>query len=168
MKHFLIVFYILLIFSSCTEDDNYTENLSSSQSKFKPTLMLRKELENSISFIANRPILKGGKIYLFDSKIFITEPYKGVHIIDNSNPSSPNTLGFIRVPGCMDVAVKDNIMFVDNATDLVEIDISNPINPTVLSRSRNIFPDLVNPDGIVPWEYSIQNRPSNTVIIGWE
>ncbi len=170
MKKSIFTLLPFLLFGCVGNDDGeISPGISNEpQGNYSAQLMTREALDNSISYIADRPILKGGKIYVSGNRVFITEPYKGVHILDNSNPSAPTSLGFIKVPGCLDVAVKGNIMFVDNATDLVEVDISSPSTPIVLSRTKNIFPELASPNGNIPWEYSASARPENTVIIGWK
>ena len=38
--------------------------------------------------------------------IFVSERYRGIHVIDNSDPESPQDIAFIRVPGNIDIAMK--------------------------------------------------------------
>ncbi|HEY9258319.1 hypothetical protein, partial [Chitinophaga sp.] len=35
-----------------------------------------------------------GKIYTKDQYIFVSEPYEGIHIIDNSQPKAPKNIAF--------------------------------------------------------------------------
>ena len=60
-------------------------------------------------------------------------------MIDNSNPSTPVIIAFIPIPGNVDIAVVDNILYADNYIDLVALDISNPTAPKVVHREGNIF-----------------------------
>ena len=126
------------------------------------------DLENSVSFIGNRPLENPGKMYYKDSIVFINEKYKGVHIIDNHDPSNPINLGFVTIPGSMDIAMKGNVLYADNAKDLVAISLASYTDPVVTRRIKNIFPELNPPDdGYLPEQYQIQNRPENTIIVEW-
>jgi hypothetical protein len=136
---------------------------------YEPILMERSELESSIAFLNPKTLKNTGKIFRYGNYIFITENYDGIHVIDNSDPTSPLNKGFIRVPGCVDMAIKNGYLYVDNATDLVTIDLNNPLVPVVVDREKDVFPDLAPPDNRVPPTiYQPNNRPSNTVIVKWK
>jgi hypothetical protein len=139
------------------------------ESSYSALLMSRTELEKSIQFQEAKLISNIGKIYSKDSRIYITEKYKGIHVIDNTNPASPVKIGFIRVPGCLDLAIKNNSLYVDNSVDLVTIDISNLPQIKVTGRLENVFPEPLPPDlTYIPNKYSQDNRPANTVIVEWK
>ena len=38
-----------------------------------------------------------GKITVIGKYIYLSEPLKGIHVIDNSNPSSPKNVSFINI-----------------------------------------------------------------------
>ncbi len=136
---------------------------------YSAIIMSRAELEKSIEFQAARPIIQIGKIYKKGSFIFITEKYKGIHVIDNTNPSTPIKAGFIRVPGCIDISVKNNSLYADNSVDLVTIDIGNLPEVKVTERIKNIFPEPLPPDlRYIPYKFSKENRPENTIIVEWK
>ena len=137
---------------------------------YRPVLMDRSSLERSIFWSKPADIKSPAKIYYKDNFILISERYKGVHVVDNSDPKNPIKKGYINVPGCVDMAMKENILYVDNAVDLVAIDISQIANNeiTVKSRIKETFPELIPPDGMtVPEIYNMYNRPKNSVIINW-
>lgn len=71
---------------------------------------------------------------------------EGVHIIDNSNPSAPNFVSFIAIPGNGDIAIKDNILYADSYIDLLAIDISNPRSMKVVKRLDSLFPNPLDPN----------------------
>ncbi|MBT8232801.1 MAG: hypothetical protein KJN84_09240, partial [Bacteroidia bacterium] len=71
--------------------------------------------------------------------IFINELYKGVHVIDNSNPATPTNTAFINIPGNLDVAIKGNKMYADSYVDLLTIDITDLQNPTIDCRDEDVF-----------------------------
>jgi len=98
----------------------------------------------------------------------INEIDKGFHIIDNSNPSTPKSIGFLSVLASHDAVVKNGILYCDNATDLISINFSDITKPTVIGRIQNVFPEQTPPDGLpLDPEYTPKNSPSNTVIISW-
>ena len=66
-----------------------------------------------------------GKIYIKDNYLFINEVMEGIHIVDNSDPSAPEVITFINIPGNVDLAIMDNTLFADSYLDLVVLDISS-------------------------------------------
>ncbi len=124
-------------------------------------------METSVKHQAARPISNPGKLYQYGSYIFINERYKGIHIIQNQDPASPQNIGFIQVPGNVDFAVRGDVLYVDNAVDLVAIDIHDLPQITVTKRIPNTFPALPAPDN---WgsEINLKGIPKDAVIVGWE
>jgi hypothetical protein len=157
----LIVCFILL---SAFSD----QSISYRESGYIPVLMSRAELEKSIRYADPRALTQIGKIYTKDDYIFISQKYKGIHVIDNHDPANPVNAGFIVVPGCLDMSIKLNTMYVDNATDLIAVDLSTIPDLKVTGRIQNVFPELLPPDlTYLPDAYKAANRPENTVIVEW-
>jgi hypothetical protein len=126
-------------------------------------------LENSVEMQEPAKLVKPGKIYIKDNYIYINEKYRGVHIINNSDPSNPVKEGFLRIPGCIDIAMKENILYADNAVDLIAFDLSGPSAIAVTKRITSVFPEHTPPGyARVPWNFSPGNRPANTIIVEWE
>ena len=100
-----------------------------------------------------------GKIYIYGDYLFINEINKGVHVIDNSNPSNPVNKSFINIPGNVDIAVKGNILFADIYTDLLTLDISNPLATRVTSVTSNVFPERRYGNGFI--------ADNSQYIVGW-
>jgi hypothetical protein len=141
---------------------------SSMEFGYEPVVVSRNDLEKLIQFTSPRDINYPERIFTRDQYIIISERDKGIHIIDNTNPSAPVNLGFIVVPACREVAIKGNIIYAQNATDLIAIDALNFSSPVVTSRISEVFPELLPPDETyIPTKYQKFNRPSNTVIIDW-
>lgn len=92
---------------------------------------------------------KVGKIFKLGNRIYISDKGSGVHIIDNSNPVLPSKLAFISIFANNDVAVKNNIMYADNSSDLIAIDISDIHNVNLTKRLVNVF------------EYNLQEYPQS-------
>lgn len=83
-----------------------------------------------------------GKIYVYDNYLLINEPGNGVHVVDNSNPSRPRFVSFIKVPGNVDMAVNNNVLYADSYIDLLVFDISNPLKIHLIKRLEDVFPNL--------------------------
>jgi len=89
-----------------------------------------------------KPLSTTGKIYVYGDYLFINEPQKGIHIIDNRNPSSPKNLNFIHIPGNVDMAVNSGVLYADSYIDLLAFDVSNPQDITLVERVENVFPHM--------------------------
>ena len=135
---------------------------------YEPILMTRSEMEKSVQVRDVQEIEKPGKIWVYNQYIFVIEQFKGIHIINNADPTNPVNIGFIQVDGCTDVAVKDGLIYANNAVDLIGIK-PNLYSKTieVVSRNRDVLPELLSPDGSYPYRFQ-KNRPENTIIVRYE
>lgn len=162
-KNYLLL--LLLPFWGCIDRGNGLADVSTD---YSPVLMYEKDLANGVKYKTGYQLEAAGKIYTYGTTILMAERYNGIHIIDNSDPVNPVNTGFIAIPGCVDIAVKENILYADNATDLIAIDLDKLPEVEVLKRIAGVFPDLLPPDAnTMPYEYTAENRPDGTVIIGW-
>ena len=158
-KKLFVLFVAPFIFTACPYPFGYYE-----EEAYTPIYVSRETLDNSVIFINEaRNMEQTGKIYYRAPYIFVNERYKGVHLINNEDPYNPVVEGFILAPGCIDMAVKGNIIYLDNAVDLVSFDL---VSKEVTSRIRNIFPELLPPDDIFHYRY--ENRPEGYIIVRWE
>jgi hypothetical protein len=107
-----------------------------------------------------------GKMYFKDGYLFVNEYGKGIHVINNTDPSNPERVAFYEILGNVDMAIRGNILFADSYIDLVAIDISDVNNPVEVSRLENVFPEIA-PEGDAWYPYAMVDR-SKGVIIGWE
>lgn len=157
---------VVTIFASCVENSRWTDPVSA----YKPVMMDRESLEKSVRWQTPVDIKSPAKIYYKDNYILISEHFKGVHVVDNADPKNPVIKGYISVPGCVDMSMKENILYVDNAVDLVAIDMSKiGIGQIeVKKRIKEAFPELLPPDGFsIPHRYTKGVRPQNSVIVNW-
>jgi hypothetical protein len=162
MKTYLRVLALLVIpatLLSCKDkiEETYTVN--------EPIYLSYDELRNSFKVADGQEIIHPGKIYFKDNYIFVNEYQKGIHVIDNSDPTSPEIIKFIEIPGNVDLAVKEDILYADSYVDLVAIDISDINNIQEVKRITNAFPYMIPEcgDGVV--EYVDSNEG---VVIGWK
>jgi hypothetical protein len=163
MKRVAIFMFLVVVLTSTDRDDFYNP------SGYFPILMEREQLEKSVMYRDAQEIINPGKIYYKDGFIFLNEKYKGIHVINNADPSDPQNVGFINIPGCVDMAIKNNSLMADNAVDLVTVNIKDFPQIAVTSRIKNAFPESTPPDEtFIPYMFSAGNRPANTIIVGWE
>lgn len=81
-----------------------------------------------------------GKIYVYGDYLLINEREKGIHIFNNKVPSQPEPINFLAIPGNIDMAIRDNVLFADAYADLWSIDISDPLQPRKVSAVEDVFP----------------------------
>ncbi len=147
---------------------------------YEPVYMTPAELRAAIGPQAPVPLVNAGKIYIKDDYLFINEVGKGIHVYNNANPAAPQQVTFINIPGNHDLAVLGDILYADNAMNLVAFDISNPNDVRAVKLIENAFPArFSNPNGapsavgypgIVRWyDPATQVQPDITrgVIVDW-
>ncbi len=142
MKTIRNIFILLILFfgfNSCM--DQYTEVFTANS----PVYLSYEDLREAVKTTSATDLVNPGKIYFKDGYIFINEEMKGIHIIDNRNPESPQNIKFIEIPGNVDLAVKNNILYADSYIDMVAIDISDISNPREVKRITDIFPYMTPP-----------------------
>lgn len=124
-----------------------------------PIYKTRAEVYGAMNSNPATEVTSAGKIYIKDQFIYLNEVDRGIHIIDNSNPSNPKQVAFLEIPGNRDMAVKNNILYADMYGDLLAIDISNPQQTSVKKEIRGFFQSRM---------YSTPaNRDSSLVIVDW-
>lgn len=139
---------LVTAFASCKDNCTQTVTYRGTES-VKVTLS---ELRSSVKTLPAQDLENPGKIYVKDNFLFINEVKKGIHVIDNSNPSAPKAVSFIQILGNIDIAVNGNILYADSYTDFVALDISNPNDVKEVSRNKDVF-NNGQVDGIT-WSYN--------------
>ncbi len=127
---------ILIGFSSCLED-SCAETRSFVE--FEALFAHPDDFRIDPSFVSERKLEIPGKIYFYNDMIMINERYEGIHIYDNSDPSSPQSIGFLAIPGNLDVSIRNDIMYADSYVDLLTIDVANLQHPRLLCREELVF-----------------------------
>jgi hypothetical protein len=115
----------------CTRTEEYVA--------FEPVYKRIDEMRKPATYTAAKSLTAPGKIFYYKGYLLINEMHQGVHVIDNKDPEHPNNIGFIEVPGNLDMAVHDDILYVDSYLDLVAIDVTNPLAPVEVSRVEDVF-----------------------------
>ena len=132
---FLVFMAAGLFMQGCIKD-----HCTQTYSYFVPVYKTSEEVRANIKSNAPREMERTGKLYIRGNYIFLNEIDKGIHIIDNAIPSSPKNVAFIDIPGNMDMAVKGNTLYADAYTDLITLDITDPLNAKTTKIVENAFP----------------------------
>jgi hypothetical protein len=132
-----LIFAGIVLLSGCQDKlyETFTAN--------SPVYLSYEDLRSAVKIETSRDIEKPGKIYFKDNYIFINEIMKGVHVLDVSDPASPVKVGFIEIPGNVDIAIKEDVLYADSYVDLVAIDVSDLDNVKETGRVEDIFPYTV-------------------------
>lgn len=131
----LLLLLTSFFFASCVKD-KCTRTYTFYTPVYKTTAEVRANIRSNTARLVERP----GKLFILGNYIFLNELDRGVHIIDNSNPASPKNVAFIDIPGNVDLAVKGNTLYADLYTDLVALDITNPMQVSVKKFIDDAFP----------------------------
>ncbi len=113
------------------------------------------EMDNvTVTNEAARALKKPGKIYFYNDFIFINEIREGVHVIDNTDPTNPQNINFIKIDGNVDIAIKDGRLYADSYTTLFVLDVSDVNNVSIIERQAAAFtPGWETADGQI-WVYN--------------
>lgn len=135
-KMFAAIFVVAMTLLSCSEDFD-----DGSQEEFRVAVPLTADLiqfkEEAVAISGPVPIETSGKIYAYRDFVFVNDVNKGVHVLDNSNPSFPKNIAFIKLEGNNDISIKDDRLFADSYGDLVVLDISDIENIPPAKRIEN-------------------------------
>ena len=132
-----IIAFVGLIFFAAGCKDKYTETRTYTAND--PEYMSYEEMRSAVGSEDARTLQNPGKIFVYDNLLFISETNKGIHVYDNSNPSNPESIKFINIPGNRDIAVKDGILYADSHVDLLAIDLADINSVQVTERLENMF-----------------------------
>lgn len=143
LRFFVFVFLLTMLsflLGSCTDECQTTRTYY----YYEPIYKTMPELRAEVQQLDARPIEQSGKIYIFGKTLFINEPGKGIHVIDNTDKSNPKALSFINIPGNVDMAVKDNILYADSYLDIVVFDLSDVTNIKLVDRVEDVYMNYSN------------------------
>lgn len=157
---------LIVIATSCTEREPEGAGVGTVDG-YRPIYM-EKNKAMQVDIKGVQPLEDPGKIYWYYNYMMLTDKGKGVHVIDISNPASPQKVSFISIPGVNDVAVKSNFLYADNITDLVVFNISNVQNITYEKRVKDVYPldNQMYPDHVTGYFECVDTTKG--YVIGWQ
>ena len=104
-----------------------------------PVYMTYEDLRQSFAVEKPRPVKVAGKILVVGPLLLINEPNSGVHIFNNADPTKPEPKYFLNIPGNLDLAAKNGILYADSFIDLVAIRLDGE-KPELVHRVEDTFP----------------------------
>jgi hypothetical protein len=129
--------FVVFFLSGCIKD---TVTRSYTYKLYQPVYQSMPGVRANIKSSTPAAVKQPGKLFIRGNYIFLNEVDKGIHVIDNSNPASPQRISFINIPGNIDMAVKGSYLYADSYNDIVVFDITNPKAAVVKKYIPGIFP----------------------------
>lgn len=144
---------------------------------YKPIYSKSGKLDELIQSTPAKNLTGAGKIYTKGNLLLVVDPGRGIHVINNTDPSNPINTSYITVPGALDVAIKDNYLYADYLGDMAIIDISNINDPKVKKSTKinttefKFHPPKTNNTQSIWWsttQYFECVDESKGTVIGWQ
>ncbi len=169
MKNFIYSMLAILLVSITACEEKVTETVTYKINE--PVFMSKSDFRNSVKVSRVPHQITGyGKISYYQGYLFMSEPGKGIHIINNQNPSNPHAVGYIELLGNADLSVRNNLLYADSYVDLVWFDVSNPSEPVLKGRLEDVFPEalpIIRNEVGIDWEMCYGDKKKDGVIVGW-
>ncbi|MFZ1806353.1 MAG: hypothetical protein WAU36_03980 [Cyclobacteriaceae bacterium] len=146
----LVTIFLFSCEDKCTTKNQYTY--------YEPVYLTSSEIKASTRLEGSREIENPGKIYIKGALLLVNEVGKGIHLIDNSDAKSPQSISFLSIPGNNDMAILGNTLYADSYSDLVAFDISSVANIHEVSRIESFLD---------PHQFYFYNEVSNSFVTDW-
>ncbi|MDQ3016163.1 MAG: hypothetical protein M3R25_05515 [Bacteroidota bacterium] len=140
----------------CTRTEEYIA--------YEPVFKRIEEMRIPATFVNSKDLNAPGKIFYYNGYLMINEINLGIHVIDNRNPEAPVNVGFIELPGNLDMAVEGNILYADSYLDLVAIDITDPTTPVEVNRVQDVFQSFYSFDAANGYLVEYKETPTKLTI----
>lgn len=164
MQRLLLWIFCVGLLYACTSEAN---EIPPSQHAYVP-IYGQLEKIHEVKWVPARKFKNPGKQYVYGSWLLQNEVNEGIHIIDISHPGTPEKKGFLAIPLCTELAVKQGMLYTNNFDDLLVIDLRNINLPRVVKRIEKVFtppnqqyPPFFNTAFVCP-------DPAKGVVTGWE
>ena len=170
MKKLILFLAVAGLFVSC--EKKYSETITykvnepvyMSPEAFLKSVVVTNDVQHAVS--------GSGKICFYNGYLYISEPGKGIHIIDNRLPQNPHAVGFIELMGNADLAIRNNLLYADTYSNLVWFDISNPAKPQIVDILEHVFQNVLPPvDNEFGIDYNAvysEEAKTKGIIVGWK
>jgi hypothetical protein len=173
-----------LLFLSCTEAVNENGDTYEDEYGYSYTLVEQEKVTYKARYFTKdsviastkveepREMVETGKIYIFGDYIFINEVDKGIHVINNKTPETPVKEAFIAIPGNVDMAIRDSILYADAYGSLVALNISDLQNVKVEKVINDLFNRSANQwdyiDYSMGYEIEYDDNQNSSDIVGYD
>ena len=169
MAILVISLVLLSCWSNNRPDINYNQKVLGLRPVYGADSIYKKLTFHSTAM----PLTDAGKIYVIGNMIFQNDVGKGIHLIDNSDPTRAQRIAFIELPGNTEMAASGHFLYANNFNDLVVIDIRNIGAPVEVRRLKNMFA-AYNAQQPYPWQapstpgfYECPRMHNDSVVIEW-
>lgn len=156
----------LLLLVACTTNSNLDD--------VPPTLAYAPvyaavDKDAPLEMLAAKPTITAGKIYAYGAYAFQVDQYNGIHIIGNAHSREAKKIGFLQVPLCTEIAIRNNYLYTNNNDDIVVFDLTNPQAPKLVKRIENAFPALNIQQDYPPFSnvYFECPDPAKGMVVNW-
>ncbi|WP_337045180.1 hypothetical protein [Emticicia sp. 17c] len=160
MKKLFFLAIIAICYGCTLHDERADEKVNGYKPVYVDYATIRK-----IEIQPARKLSHPGKIYVKGNYLYINESGEGIHIFDNTDKTNPKPVAFLAIPVNKDISIKNNLLYADNADDLVAIDISDLKNIRVVKRIEKAFPYPTFPNETGKFECA---DPSKGYVKSWE
>ena len=165
-KIYFSLCFLPVLFSACDFNASQTVRYQINE----PIVIPMEKFRNSVQISDARNLTTIGKMCFYNGYLYISDPRKGIHIIDNQNPEHPQIKSYIELQGNSNLCIHNNRLYADAWIDLLWFDLSNPAEPRLEGRLLNAFsevlPEIPN---IHPYDYELVSKAKqNGVVVGWE
>lgn len=151
---FGLIAIVVVLVSSCVKNTNKQKVTVA-----LPQFMEKKAYYNSLKFQAARKVERPTKFILYNNYLLLQDLYNGIHIIEMTNPASPQKIGFIPAGAAKDMAMKDGMLYLDCSKDMLTLDLTDFNNIRVTDVSEHAF--LNSPP-------TVHNADENLVFTGFQ
>ena len=155
----------------CSESGYRTETFEYMVNE--PVFMAASDIRSKgLKTIAAQPIKERGKLCFYNGYLYISEPGKGIHIIDNREPRQPKAVGFVELDGNTDISIRNDKLYADSYIDLLWFNITNPAAPEYTDRLENVFEQalpVIDNDYDIDYSMCYSRTDQNEkIIVGWK
>ena len=166
LRHLLLIPMLAVLFTSCLEEVCEENRIVRG---FEPVVVNAEEWRSStFPITAPQPVCEASGFYVYDQYLLMVEETKGLHIYDNSDPANPRAITFMEAPGVQGMAVRNGILYLNQFTDLVAFDLTDPAQPEAVGRTPDAFEphtvfarQLDNGEFVVEWVETAEQRVVN-------
>jgi hypothetical protein len=152
-----IIFLAGLLTFSC-QLDNCEQLVHSFE--YQTIYTTESELRSSIEFQEARDLVVPGKIYFYNNLLLVNELYEGIHFFDNTDPSDPKKLSFLKILGNTDFAIKGGKLYANNQVDLLTFNINDINNIQLEDIAENTFKEFYDePSWAVSTNFYLCTKP---------
>ncbi len=172
----IILFLLVSLLVGCTSPDDIAQIEFEGM---KPVYVT--EEENRVAITEARSFERLGKIVYAAPYLLINERFKGIHVVDNSDPSNPMKLNFIQIPGNTDFTVRQGYIYANHGSDFkvfqlafgLETSLADELSIQETYVIEQFFTSGQNNtiQGLVPPNYSGFFEcvdPDKGIVVNWE